>query len=225
MTASLALWPFLNSRDTMSRGKLAIVLIAAVLIADQILKIWVKTHMAIGEEIHIAGNWFIIHFTENNGMAFGMEFFGRVGKYLLSIFRIVAVGALCYYLFKLAKRDISTGYFVCVALITAGAAGNIIDCALYGLIFDHSWNNIAQFVPFGSGYSSFLQGRVVDMLYFPIIQGHWPTWSPIKATEEFIFFRPVFNIADSAITCGMIWMLLFERKNLQTELEVGSKKD
>lgn len=209
----------------MSRGKLAIVLIAAVLIADQILKIWVKTHMAIGEEIHIAGNWFIIHFTENNGMAFGMEFFGRVGKYLLSIFRIVAVGALCYYLFKLAKRDISTGYFFCVALITAGAAGNIIDCALYGLIFDHSWNNIAQFVPFGSGYSSFLQGRVVDMLYFPIIQGHWPTWSPIKATEEFIFFRPVFNIADSAITCGMIWMLLFERKNLQTELEVGSKKD
>lgn len=225
MTASLALWPFLNSRDTMSRGKLAIVLIAAVLIADQILKIWVKTHMAIGEEIHIAGNWFIIHFTENNGMAFGMEFFGRVGKYLLSIFRIVAVGALCYYLFKLAKRDISTGYFVCVALITAGAAGNIIDCALYGLIFDHSWNNIAQFVPFGSGYSTFLQGRVVDMLYFPVIQGHWPTWSPIKATEEFIFFRPVFNIADSAITCGMIWMLLFERKNLQTELEVGSKKD
>ncbi len=209
----------------MSRGKLAIVLIAAVLIADQILKIWVKTHMAIGEEIHIAGNWFIIHFTENNGMAFGMEFFGRVGKYLLSIFRIVAVGALCYYLFKLAKRDISTGYFVCVALITAGAAGNIIDCALYGLIFDHSWNNIAQFVPFGSGYSTFLQGRVVDMLYFPVIQGHWPTWSPIKATEEFIFFRPVFNIADSAITCGMIWMLLFERKNLQTELEVGSKKD
>lgn len=225
MTASLALWPFLNSRDTMSRGKLAIVLIAAVLIADQILKIWVKTHMAIGEEIHIAGNWFIIHFTENNGMAFGMEFFGRVGKYLLSIFRIVAVGALCYYLFKLSKRDISTGYFVCVALITAGAAGNIIDCALYGLIFDHSWNNIAQFVPFGSGYSTFLQGRVVDMLYFPVIQGHWPVWSPIKATEEFIFFRPVFNIADSAITCGMIWMLLFERKNLQTELEIGSKKD
>ena len=209
----------------MSRGKLAIVLIAAVLIADQILKIWVKTHMAIGEEIHIAGNWFIIHFTENNGMAFGMEFFGRAGKYLLSIFRIVAVGALCYYLFKLAKRDISTGYFVCVALITAGAAGNIIDCAFYGLIFDGSWNNIASFMPFGSGYSSFLQGRVVDMLYFPIIQGHWPAWSPIKATEEFIFFRPVFNIADSAITCGMIWMLLFERKNLQTELEVGSKKD
>ncbi|MBO7495588.1 MAG: lipoprotein signal peptidase [Salinivirgaceae bacterium] len=210
--------------SNMSRGKLAIVIIAAVLIADQALKIWVKTHMAIGEEIHIAGNWFIIHFTENNGMAFGLEFFGRIGKYLLSTIRIAAVGFIGYYLFKLTKREISVGYFICVALIMAGAAGNIIDCALYGLIFDQSWNNIASFVPFGSGYSSFLQGRVVDMLYFPIIQGHWPAWSPINSTEEFIFFRPVFNIADSAITCGMIWMLLFERKNLQAELEISSKK-
>lgn len=203
----------------MSKGKLAIALIAAVLVIDQALKMWVKTHMIIGEEIHVAGNWFIIHFTENNGMAFGIELFGRAGKYLLSIFRIVAVGLLGYYLFRLAKREVSTGYFVCVALILAGAAGNIIDCALYGLIFDHSWNNVAEFVSMGSGYSSFLQGRVVDMLYFPIIQGHWPAWSPINPTEEFIFFRPVFNIADSAITCGMIWMLIFERKTLQTELE------
>ena len=137
----------------MSRGKLAIVLIAAVLVIDQALKIWVKTHLMIGEEIHVAGNWFILHFTENNGMAFGIELFGRVGKYLLSIFRIAAVGLLGYYLFKLAKRDVSMGYFVCVALILAGAAGNIIDCALYGLIFDHSWNNVAEFVTFGHGYS------------------------------------------------------------------------
>ena len=203
----------------MSRGKFAIVLIAAILMIDQALKIWVKTHLIIGEEIHVAGNWFIIHFTENNGMAFGIELFGRMGKYLLSVFRIAAVGLLGYYLFKLAKREVSIGYFVCVALILAGAAGNIIDCALYGLIFDHSWNNIAQFVPFGTGYSSFLQGRVVDMLYFPIIQGHWPAGSPIHPTEEFVFFRPVFNIADSAITCGMFWMLIFERKTLQSELE------
>ena len=214
---------FFNSAE-MSKGKLAIIIIAAVLIVDQLLKIWIKTHMAIGEEIHIAGNWFIIHFTENNGMAFGMEFFGRAGKYVLSIFRIAAVGLLGYYLFKLAKRDISTGYFVCVALILAGAAGNIIDCAFYGLIFEPSWNNIASFVPFGSGYSSFLQGKVVDMLYFPIIQGHWPAWSPINASEEFIFFRPIFNLADSAICCGMIWMLIFERKLLQTELEIRPKK-
>lgn len=210
---------FFRIERQMSRGKFAIILIAAVLIIDQTLKIWVKTHMAIGEEIHIAGNWFIIHFTENNGMAFGIELFGRAGKYLLSLFRIAAVGLIGYYLFKLTKRDISIGYFICVTLILAGAAGNIIDCALYGLIFDQSWNNIASFVPFGSGYSSFLQGRVVDMLYFPIIQGHWPAWSPINPTEEFIFFRPVFNLADSAITCGMIWILLFERKNLQSELE------
>jgi signal peptidase II len=210
---------FFRIERQMSKGKLAIALIAAVLVIDQALKMWVKTHMIIGEEIHVAGNWFIIHFTENNGMAFGIELFGRAGKYLLSIFRIVAVGLLGYYLFRLAKREVSTGYFVCVALILAGAAGNIIDCALYGLIFDHSWNNVAEFVSMGSGYSSFLQGRVVDMLYFPIIQGHWPAWSPINPTEEFIFFRPVFNIADSAITCGMIWMLIFERKTLQTELE------
>lgn len=206
----------------MSKGKLAILVITLVLVADQILKIWVKTHMMIGEEIHIAGNWFIIHFTENNGMAFGIQFFGRFGKYMLSIFRIIAVGLLGYYICRLVKRTekpVTTGYFVCIALIMAGAIGNIIDCALYGLIFDQSWNNLAQFVPFGEGYSSFLQGRVVDMLYFPLIEGHWPAWSPFRPTEEFIFFRPVFNLADSAITCGMIWMLLFERKTLQTELE------
>lgn len=206
----------------MSKGKLAVLVIALVLAADQILKIWIKTHMMIGEEIHIFGNWFIIHFTENNGMAFGIQFFGRFGKYMLSIFRIIAVALLIYYICRLAKRTekpVSTGYCVCIALITAGAIGNIIDCALYGLIFDQSLNNLASFVPFGSGYSSFLQGRVVDMLYFPLIEGHWPAWSPFRPTEEFIFFRPVFNIADSAITCGMIWMLIFERKTLQTELE------
>ncbi len=206
----------------MSKGKLAILVITLVIVADQILKIWVKTHMMIGEEIHIAGNWFIIHFTENNGMAFGIQFFGRFGKYMLSIFRIIAVALLGYYICRLAKRTenpVTTGYFVCIALITAGAVGNIFDCALYGLIFDQSWNNIAQFVPFGDGYSSFLQGRVVDMFYFPLIEGHWPAWSPFRPTEDFIFFRPVFNLADSAITCGMIWMLLFERKTLQTELE------
>lgn len=206
----------------MSKGKLAVLVIALVLAADQALKIWIKTHMMIGEEIHIFGNWFIIHFTENNGMAFGIQFFGRFGKYMLSIFRIIAVALLIYYICRLAKRTekpVRTGYYVCIALITAGAIGNIIDCALYGLIFDQSLNNLANLVPFGSGYSSFLQGRVVDMLYFPLIEGHWPAWSPFRPTEEFIFFRPIFNIADSAITCGMIWMLIFERKTLQTELE------
>jgi signal peptidase II len=209
----------------MSKGKLAILLIALILISDQVIKIWVKTHMMIDEEIPIFGDWFNIHFNENNGIAFGKEFFGKVGKYFLSIFRITAVCFISYYIWTLTKREIRMGYFVCVTLILAGAAGNSIDCVFYGMIFDHSWNNVAQFVPFGTGYSSFLQGRVVDMFYCPIIQGHWPAWSPINATEKFIFFRPIFNVADSAITCGMIWLLLFERNTLQSELDLASKKD
>lgn len=203
----------------MSKGKLIILITVLVLFADQALKIWIKTHLMLGEEIPVLGNWFILHFTENNGMAFGIQFFGKAGKYMLSGFRIIAVIFLCYYLYKTTKRTLSTSYVVAITLIMAGAAGNIIDCAFYGLIFNESLYNIAQFMPESGGYSSFLQGKVVDMFYFPIIQGHWPSWSPIKPTEEFIFFRPVFNLADSAITCGMFWILLFERKILQAELE------
>lgn len=203
----------------MSKGKLAILIVALVLIADQAIKIWVKTHMMLGEQIPIFGDWCKILFTENNGMAFGISFFGKAGKYLLSIFRIVAVGFVGYYIYRLTKRTVPTSYFICITLILAGAAGNIIDCAFYGLIFEPSYYNVASFVSFGDGYAGFLQGRVVDMFYFPIIQTHWPVWSPYRPSEEFIFFRPIFNLADSAITCSMIWLLLFERKTLQTELE------
>jgi len=201
----------------MSKGKLAILVVLLVLIADQCLKIWIKTHMMIGEEIHVSGNWFIIHFTENNGMAFGIEFFGKIGKYMLSIFRIVAVILIAFYISRLVKREVPTGFVVAASLIMAGALGNIIDSAFYGLIFEHSYNQVATLFPADGGYASFLQGRVVDMFYFPIIEGHWPAWSPFKPTQEFIFFRPNFNLADSAITTGMAMVLVFYRKTLQNE--------
>jgi signal peptidase II len=201
----------------MSKGKLAILVVLLVLIADQCLKIWIKTHMMIGEEIHVSGNWFIIHFTENNGMAFGIEFFGKIGKYMLSIFRIVAVILIAFYISRLVKREVPTGFVVAASLIMAGALGNIIDSAFYGLIFEHSYNQVATLFPADGGYASFLQGRVVDMFYFPIIEGHWPAWSPFKPTQEFIFFRPIFNLADSAITTGMAMVLVFYRKTLQNE--------
>jgi signal peptidase II len=201
----------------MSKGKLAILIVLLVLLIDQCVKFWIKTHMIIGEEFNVAGNWFIIHFTENNGMAFGIEFFGKAGKYILSIFRIAAVVVIGFYIFRMTKREIKTGYVVAVALIMAGALGNIIDSALYGIIFNNSYNQLASFMPAGGGYAGFLQGRVVDMLYFPVIQGHWPAWSPYHPTEEFTFFRPIFNIADSAITSGMALILLFYRKTLQHE--------
>lgn len=203
----------------MSKKNLALFIILAVLVADQCLKIWIKTHMMIGQEHPVIGNWFIIHFTENNGMAFGLELAGKAGKYILSTFRIVAVSFIGYYISRLAKREsIAIGYIIAVSLILAGALGNIIDSMFYGIVFDHSFYQLSQFFPEAGGYSSFLQGKVVDMFYFPIIQGHWPAWSPINPGEEFIFFRPVFNLADSAITTGMLMILLFHRKTLQKEL-------
>lgn len=202
----------------MSRGRLIILIILLVLLADQVLKIWIKTHMMEGQEYRIMGDWFIIHFIENNGMAFGLEFAGKLGKYFLSIFRIAAVTFIGIYISRIIKKEVPVGFVIAVALIFAGAVGNIIDSLFYGLIFDHSKFQVAQFLPEGGGYAGFLQGKVVDMFYFPIIKGHWPSWSPINASERFIFFRPVFNIADSAITSGMFMIILFFRKTLQKEL-------
>lgn len=189
-----------------------LLIILFVLIADQALKIWIKTHMYLGQEYHILGDWFIIHFTENNGMAFGMEFAGNYGKLFLSLFRVFAVMGLGYYLYTLVKQKAHVGFISCMALIFAGAFGNIIDSAFYGLIFNESYSQIATLFPPEGGYAPFLHGRVVDMFYFPIIEGHFPSWFPFWGGEEFIFFRPVFNLADAAISVGVFIIILYQKK-------------
>jgi signal peptidase II len=168
--------------------------------------------MYLGQEHHILGNWFIIHFTENNGMAFGMEFGGDYGKLFLSTFRIFAVFGLIYYLVMLGKKNAHSGLLISVGLIFAGAFGNIIDSAFYGLIFSDSYNQIATVFPPDGGYAGFLHGKVVDMFYFPIIDGHFPQWMPFWGGEEFVFFRPVFNLADAAITVGVAIILLNQKR-------------
>jgi len=175
--------------------------------------------MIIGDEYHVFGNWFIIHFTENNGMAFGMEFWGRTGKLFLSLFRIVAISAIGYFLFKLIKENAKTGFVIGISMIMAGAIGNLLDSAFYGLVFSDSLTEVARFLPSGGGYASFLHGRVVDMLYFPIINTSYPDWLPFVGGKPFIFFSPVFNIADSAITTGVFYLLIFERKHLFGKIE------
>lgn len=192
--------------------KKPLLVIFLILFLDQALKIWVKTHLLLGEEIHIGGDWFIIHFTENNGMAFGLEFAGENGKLFLSIFRIIAVVGIGYYLFTLAQSQAPMGLRVCIGMILAGALGNILDSAFYGLIFSESYHDLATLFPDDGGYAPFLHGRVVDMLYFPLIEGAFPEWFPIWGKESFVFFRPVFNIADSSITTGVTLILIFQRR-------------
>ncbi|WP_282039737.1 lipoprotein signal peptidase [Saccharicrinis aurantiacus] len=191
--------------------KRPIVIVALVLIVDQALKIWVKTNMMLGEEFNIIGDWFIIHFIENNGMAFGMELAGKFGKVLLSVFRIVAVFGIGYYLYQLTKKKAPTGLIVSISLVLAGALGNIIDSAFYGLLFSDSYPQVATFLPEGGGYASFLHGKVVDMFYFPLVDGYFPDWVPFWGGDHFVFFRPVFNVADSAISIGIGILLIFQR--------------
>jgi signal peptidase II len=193
--------------------KKAALIVFLVLVADQVLKIWIKTHMTLGQEIHVADNWFILHFTENEGMAFGFTFGGAAGKLILSIFRIIAVIVIGYYIFTMRNKSPHPGLIVSFSLIMAGALGNIIDSAFYGLIFNQSsYHTAATLFPPEGGYASFLHGRVVDMLYFPIINTTLPSWFPIWGGEQFEFFRPVFNIADSSITTGVFMLLIFQKK-------------
>ncbi|RBQ10436.1 lipoprotein signal peptidase [Pedobacter miscanthi] len=189
-----------------------LIVIFLVLLADQLVKTWVKTHMYIQQEFHIIGKWFIIHFTENNGMAFGMEFGGEFGKLALSLFRIAAVAGIGYGLHYLIKHKYHRGLILNVALIFSGALGNIIDSVFYGKIY---------------GYESWFHGRVVDMFYFPIAEGHFPTWFPIWGGEEFVFFRPVFNLADAAISVGVILILIFQKnyfkEDVKDEVSINSE--
>lgn len=199
-----------------SKGVLALIVILAVIIADQALKIWVKTHFYLGEDFRIA-SWFQLLFIENDGMAFGMK---MGSKLFLSLFRIVLAGALIWVIVKLKDRqDVKRGFLVCVALITAGAAGNIIDCLFYGLIFNNPMPpEVAVLFPDGGGYGAFLHGLVVDMLYFPLFSFQWPAWVPWVGGQEFLFFQPVFNLADAAITVGVLVMLIFYSKSLSEQM-------
>ncbi len=191
--------------------KISLSVVFLILLIDQAIKIWIKSTMMIGEEFPVFGRWFIIHFVENNGMAFGMELAGEFGKLFLSVFRIVAVSAIGFYLFKLSKKETPMGVMVCLSMVLAGAMGNIIDSAFYGLIFDHSYGQVATFLPQTGGYASFLHGKVVDMFYFPILRGTYPGWLPFVGGDDFLFFRPVFNFADSAISVGIFLLLIFYR--------------
>ena len=192
---------------------MAIAVVAAILIVDQIIKIEVKTHMTLGEAIRVT-DWFYIEFIENNGMAYGMTF---INKLILSLFRTVAIGVIGWYLWRVVKSArFSTGYIICLSMILAGAAGNLVDCLFYGLIFDASTPfSVSSFVPFGTGYASFLHGRVVDMFYFPIIQTTLPEWLPLCGGDDFVFFSPIFNFADSCISVGVALLLLFFRNDLE----------
>jgi signal peptidase II len=198
------------------KGKHVALLIIAILVADQILKIYIKTNYYLGEEHNMLGSWFRLHFVENKGMAWGWEFGDGFGKIALTLFRLVAVIAGTFYLRHIVQKQMHKGFIVCASLIYAGAAGNLIDSMFYGMIFENSdyyVQNVANFTAFGKGYASFLHGKVVDMLYFPIIQiEKMPTWMPFLGGQPFEFFSPVFNLADAAISTGVIALFIWQKK-------------
>ncbi len=196
----------------MTRTQKSLLIIFLVLLVDQVSKFIVKTNMMLGEEIAVFGNWFIIHFTENDGMAFGWDIPGSSGKLILTLFRIVAVTGIGFYLRFLIRLHAHVGLIICISLILAGALGNIIDSIFYGVIFNDSLYQIAELFPEEGGYGTLLHGHVVDMFYFPIVSGQYPDWLPILKNQEFLFFRPVFNLADSSISVGVILILIFQKQ-------------
>lgn len=202
-----------------SKGALAAIIIFFIIIVDQVVKFYVKTHFFLGESVDVT-SWFKLLFVKNNGMAFGMEF---GSKLFLTLLRIVVVGFIIYYMLRIRKNPkLKWGYMVCLALIVAGAAGNIIDCLFYGLIFNNPLPpEVAQLFPADGGYASLFHGKVVDMLYFPLFSFFWPDWMPFVGGERFLFFQPVFNIADAAISVGIIALILFYSNQISVLWESG----
>lgn len=216
--------------------KRSLLLVGIILLLDQILKIYIKTNFTLGQEVYLLGEYFRLHFIENNGMAFGMQFGGTAGKIILSVIRIIAVSVIFYILLKAIRKQEKKILIFSLSLILAGAAGNIIDSAFYGLIFSESdFLAVASAFPEGGGYAGFLQGKVVDMFYAPLIHTTWPSWVPFFGGSEFMFFRPIFNIADSSITTGVLMLLIFynkifsghkqHRKILAEEMETSENSD
>lgn len=202
-----------------TKGRLATLIIVAILLIDQAIKIWVKTSMTLHESIRVT-DWFYITFIENMGMAFGMQLGSKI---VLSLFRVVAIGVLGYYIWQQVKRNARTGYIVCLSLVLAGAAGNLIDCMFYGMMFNESSPYyLSYLVDFGTGYAPFLMGKVVDMFYFPLIETEWPTWMPFVGGEHFVFFSPVFNFADASISVSVVLLLLFYREEIS---KISLKKE
>lgn len=218
-----------------TKGRIALLVIGSALVIDRVIKVAVKTSMYKHEAINAIGwlydklgiqteppTWFYIYFTENSGMAFGMEIFAKL---FLTLFRIVAVTVIGWFLYKFVKQGMKTGFIVCVSLVLTGALGNIIDSVFYGVLFDESTHShIATFLPEGGGYAPWLYGKVVDMFYFPLIETNWPAWMPFVGGEHFIFFSPIFNFADAAISCGVIALLLFYSKDFNDAYHAAIKK-
>lgn len=198
----------------LTKGGRISLLVVLLLVIDQAIKFAVKLNMTIGESIPVFGDWFQICFIENNGMAFGMQFGGSLGKLALSLFRVVLIGFIIVYLRKLIKRaGTPTGVLVGLSLVLVGAIGNVIDCLFYGEIFSAStYTKVAQLFPPDGGYTGFLYGKVVDMFYFPIIDTVLPDWVPFYGGKPFVFFRPIFNFADACISCAVVYMVIFQRK-------------
>ena len=203
-------------KKVLTEGRMVALIVAIALIIDQAIKLSVKMGMRLYESIHVT-DWCYIYFTENPGMAFGMEIFGKL---FLTFIRIIAIACFIYYVYKIRGKGFPRGYLVCVALIIAGAAGNIVDCVLYGPIFSESTPYaVSQLVPWGDGYAPLFKGKVVDMFYFPLVEWNWPDWLPFIGGNHFIFFSPIFNFADACISCGVIAILLFYSKCMNWGIE------